>query len=74
MSAALIRQLQARGRGLAAMALRRLRAQVARRWQGHGALTADGDRVRLVGPGLLRQRRGTRARLADPSLLWPGDR
>ena len=73
MSAGLIPQLQARGRMLARAATARLRARVARRWQALGLLTADEGKVRLRGPGLLQRRRGTRLRLADPDLLWPGD-
>jgi hypothetical protein len=74
MSAAFIRQLQARGRRLAATAAMQLRQRVMQRWARFGGVRSDTDTVRLVGPGLDRQRRGTRARLAEPDLLWPGDR
>lgn len=74
MSASVIGQLQARGRALAQAAAARLRATVARRWAGRGAVIVDEETLRLQAPGLHRQRRGTRTRLADPNLLWPGDR
>lgn len=78
MSSSVIGQLHARGRALAQAAAAKVRARVARRWgeqwTGRGTVIVDDETLRLQAPGLHRQRRGTRTRLADPNLLWPGDR
>jgi hypothetical protein len=70
---ALLERLQARGRAIAVAAAMQLRRRLARRWQGFGAVDARGEGLRLSGPGVVQRRRGNRARLADPQLLWPGD-
>lgn len=73
MSAALIAQLRARGAALGRAAAQAVTRRVARRWEGLGRIDERGGTLRLSGPGLIRRRRGSRARLADPILLWPGD-
>jgi hypothetical protein len=65
--------LRRRGAGLAAALLARAQTRLAARWQAVGAATAARDEgLGLSGPGLAARRRGTRHRLADPGLLWPG--
>lgn len=73
MSAALIAALRARGAALAQAAAAAVQRRVALRWQDVGRVAAGGDTLRLTGRGLNRRRRGTRQRLPDPLLLWPGD-
>ena len=70
MSAHITAQLRARGAALAAAASVRLRGRVAASW---GAADTGDDGVRLAAADAAR-RRGTRRTLADPKLLWPGDK
>jgi hypothetical protein len=64
--------LRRRMQALAATAVARLGARVARRWAGQGAVTRAHDEVRLLGPGVRQRRRGSRNQLAEAALLWPG--
>jgi hypothetical protein len=64
--------LRRRMQALAATAVARLGARVAQRWAGQGEVTRAHDEVRLLGPGVRQRRRGSRNRLADAALLWPG--
>ena len=73
MSARLIVQLQARAAVLARRAVQAVQRRVALRWGSKGRVDEGGDTLRVSGPGLIRRRRGTRQRLPDPTLLWPGD-
>jgi hypothetical protein len=65
--------LRRRAAMLAAVAVARLGARVAQRWASHGVVNRDGNRVRLLAPGLQRRRRGSRHALPEADLLWPGD-
>ncbi|WP_353200774.1 hypothetical protein [Sandarakinorhabdus sp.] len=64
--------LRRRMQGLAAAAVARLGARVAQRWAGQGVVSREGDTVRLLGPGLRQRWRGSRDRVPDAELLWPG--
>jgi hypothetical protein len=73
MGEALAALLRRRASLLAAAAVARLGARVAQRWSGQDVVRRDGDRVRLLGPGVRQRRRGSRHALPDADLLWPGD-
>jgi hypothetical protein len=73
MSAALIARLRVRGAALAPVATQALKRRVAQRWQDIGGIDESGETLRLAGRGLIGRRRGTRQRLPDPLLLWPGE-
>jgi hypothetical protein len=64
--------LRRRMKLLAAAAVARLGARVAQRWAGQVVVSREGDTVRLLGPGLRQRRRGSRDRLPEAELLWPG--
>jgi hypothetical protein len=67
-------RLRRSGDRLAGRLLAAARARLAERSRGRGHdVLETRDGLIIAGRDLARRRRGTRDRLADPMLLWPGE-